>query len=116
MKKKLIYIASPYTIGDQFRNVQRQIEAANGILDAGHIPISPLLNAVYYNAQFERSWEFWMQIDFELLDRCDMLLRLDGPSKGADLEVAHAKERSIPVFEYNYCVTAKVITKFVDEI
>jgi hypothetical protein len=33
---KIIYIASPYTIGDVAANVHVQIEAAHKIMDAGH--------------------------------------------------------------------------------
>ena len=98
MIKKFVYIASSYTKIDNFVAVQRQIKVGNQLLDLGVIPISPLLNAVYYHAQKERDWEFWMDIDYSLIDKCDALLRLEGESKGADLEVIHAKEKSIPVY------------------
>lgn len=32
------------------------------------------------------------------VESCDCLLRLDGESKGADIEVSRAKELKIPVF------------------
>jgi hypothetical protein len=34
-----------------------------------------------------------------LLSRCDAVLRLPGASRGADLDVARARELGLPVFE-----------------
>ena len=96
---KKVYIASPYTIGDNFVNLQRQIDAGNALLDRSYIPISPLCNSVFYNMQKERTWEVWMEIDYKLIEDCDALLRLPGKSTGADLEVQHAQRLHIPVFE-----------------
>ena len=97
-KKKHIYIASPYTKGDQFCNVQKQIDCANKLIDMGYIPFSPLLMSVYLHAQIERKWETWMEIDYAWVEKCDELVRLEGESKGADAEVEHAKKLGIPVF------------------
>lgn len=97
-KKKHIYIASPYTKGDQFCNVQKQIDCANKLIDMGYIPFSPLLMSVYLHAQIEREWEIWMEIDYAWVERCDGLIRLEGESKGADAEVEYAKKIGIPVF------------------
>lgn len=36
--------------------------------------------------------------DLAWLERCDALLRVPGPSAGADREVAHARERGLPTF------------------
>ncbi len=97
-KKKHIYIASPYTKGDQFCNVQKQISCANNLIDKGYIPFSPLLMSVYLHAQIERDWQTWMDIDYSWVEKCDGLLRLEGESKGADAEVEYAKKIGIPVF------------------
>ena len=96
--KKWVYIASPYTIGNQYCNVQTQLRTANKLYDAGFIPIAPLLNTVYCHAQQERSWEFWLSICFALLDKCDIVFRCPGESKGADAEVAHAFNKGLQVF------------------
>ena len=96
-KKKFVYISSPYTLGDNFVNVNRQIQTGNELIDLGFIPLSPLLNSVWYHMQKERAWDIWMDIDYALLDKCDILLRLPGESKGADLEVTYAQEQGIPV-------------------
>ena len=85
-----IYIASPYTIGDNFVNVQRQIDAANKLLDAGLVPYAPLVMSAFMNMQRERNPDEWMEYDYHWLDRCEVLLRLDGKSDGGDKEVARA--------------------------
>ncbi len=84
--KKLIYIASPYTAGNQEENVLRQIKAANKIIDAGHIPIWPL-SSHYLHLEQPRPYDDWLDIDIELLSSCDALVRLPGNSNGADIEV-----------------------------
>lgn len=93
---KLIYIASPYTIGDVEKNVRRQIDAAHVIMDLGHAPVAPLLSHFLHLVR-ERHYDEWMAIDLVILKRCDVLLRLHGESKGADIEVETAKINGIPV-------------------
>ena len=38
-----------------------------------------------------------MEVDFPIVERCDVVLRLPGPSKGSDMEVEHAQETGVPV-------------------
>lgn len=96
---KLVYIASPYTKGDNFVNTQRQITTAIELLKhSGIVPFCPLLNSVFVNMQHEFSYDKWLEVDFTYLSKCDYLLRLSGESSGADKEVAYAKEHGIPVF------------------
>ncbi len=93
---KLIYIASPYTIGNMASNVRTQLEAAHCLLDLGHCPHAPLLNH-YLDIHRQRPEEDWMAMDFAIIYRCDILLRLPGQSRGADREVAFASDHRIPV-------------------
>jgi len=92
----VVYIASPYAKGDQATNVKRQIDTAHILMDKGFCPIAPLLSHFLQMAR-PRGEEEWMQIDFEIVRRVDVLLRLPGDSSGADREVALAKELGIPV-------------------
>lgn len=39
----------------------------------------------------------WIDYDLELVARCDAVLRIDGDSVGADIEVEYAKSHGIPV-------------------
>jgi hypothetical protein len=103
----VVYVASPYTKGDNFVNVQRQITTAIELLqNEGIVPLCPLLNSVFINMQHEFSYEKWLDIDFTYLGRCDFLLRLPGESNGADKEVAFAEEHHIPIF---YTVNALIM-------
>lgn len=96
MKMLVIYIASPYTKGDQATNVAVQVAAAHRIMDLGHCPIAPLLSH-YLHIYRQRPWGEWMLADLALLDRSDHVLRLPGESVGADMEVSRARELGISV-------------------
>jgi hypothetical protein len=93
---KLIYISSPYSFGSQADNVRVQLEAGHRILDMGHVPSVPLLNH-YLQIHRPRKPEDWLAMDFAIIPRCDVLLRLPGESEGADKEVAHAIRNAVPV-------------------
>ena len=45
-----------------------------------------------------KTHEQWLELDLELVRRCDALLRIAGESKGADQEVEFARANGIPVF------------------
>jgi nucleoside 2-deoxyribosyltransferase len=91
-----IYIASPYSIGDPHANVRAQIDAAGQLIALGYCPVVPLLSH-YIHERHPQDYETWMEIDFELLSRCDVVLRLPGKSNGADREVNYATALKIPV-------------------
>ncbi len=93
---KVIYIASPYTLGDVAENVAIQIEAAHKILDMGHCPVAPLLSH-YLHIHRQRPYQHWVEMDLALIPKMDIVLRLPGESKGADGEVALAQKLNIPV-------------------
>lgn len=93
---KLIYIASPYTLGDVAANVAVQKNAAHRILDLGHCPITPLLSH-YLHIHRQRPYHDWLKMDLAIIPRVDFLLRLPGESSGADVEVDHARIHHIPV-------------------
>ncbi len=107
----LILIAGPYRSGTgddptlMAANLHRLEEAAWPIFKAGHVPMigewvalpvlrgagatgvdDPLAEQVFYpTAQ-------------RLLQHCDAVLRLPGPSTGADQDVAIAQQRGLPVY------------------
>lgn len=92
-----IYIASPYTAGDVAQNVRRQIEAAEQLRAAGHLPFWPL-HSHYWHEVFPHDWQFWMDMDLEWVAHMDVVLRLPGDSAGADMEVERAAALGLPVF------------------
>lgn len=87
----VVYIASPYTVGDVAANVKRQIDMASYLINRGFCPIAPLLSH-FIQIQHPKPYEDWIEIDFELIRRCDVVLRLPGNSEGADREVAFAEK------------------------
>lgn len=91
-----VYIASPYSIGDKFANVKRSMMVADTLMDHGYIPFMPLLSH-FQNEAHPRPYEYWIDYDLTWVEACDVVLRLAGESKGADGEVAYAKEHDIPV-------------------
>lgn len=94
---KLIYISGPYTSGDVAVNVRSACLAGDAILEKGYIPIVPHLTH-FWHCISPKSWETWIKIDTTLIPFCDAVLRLDGISDGADIEVACAKKIGIPVY------------------
>lgn len=95
--KPKIYLASPYTIGDVAENVRTQIDMGSVLMDHGFTPHIPLLSH-FQHLVIPRPYKDWIANDLEWLPVCDAVLRLPGESKGADIEVARAKELDIPVF------------------
>lgn len=93
----LIYIASPYTLGDTALNVRAQIEAAEEIINLGHVPYVPLLTHFWHMIS-PHDHHYWMNLDRPWLLQCDAVLRLPGESKGAEEEVRVAQIHKMMVF------------------
>jgi hypothetical protein len=116
--RPLVYIASPYTLGDQAINARFQCETFDRLMNEFKVfPYAPLWNH-YQHSIFPRQAQDWVDHDNAVLVRCDAVLRLDvyyegevqagggmftyfqQESSGSDAEVALAVSRGIPVF-YN---------------
>jgi hypothetical protein len=111
VKALLILIAGPYRSGtgddpEKMAGNVRTMEAyALPLFRAGHVPIVgewlalPLVALAgsrrVGDAAFE---EVFHPIAERLLARCDAVLRVGGPSQGADLMVRVAQQRSLAVF------------------
>lgn len=98
--KPLIYVAGPLmSFGVQATNVRNGVLAALALMKAGIDAFCPHMS--WFADLFENEppdYERWISLDFNVLVRCDGLLRLPGRSPGADREVAFANEHGIPVF------------------
>jgi hypothetical protein len=107
----MILIAGPYRSGtgdDPDRmaaNLARLEEAAWPLFHAGHVPMIgewvalPVLRSAGATGVTDPLAERVMYPTAErLLHHCDGVLRLPGESKGADQDVAIARERGIPVW------------------
>lgn len=96
---KKIFIAGPYTKGDVAINVKRAMDVADKLINLGHAPYCPHLTH-FLHMNKAQPYEKWLILDSEYLKICDILIRLDGESNGADKEVQLAEKLNIPVF-YN---------------
>lgn len=120
------YIAGPISKGDLCHNVNQATAAFVALAKAGCAPMCPhwlvyakpcvagtksvavadteirdsascvCVGTVEGNPELTHA--DWLGIDLAWVDVCDFLVRLPGESKGADMEVARAMERGIPVF------------------
>lgn len=92
-----VYIASPYTKGNKIENVKKQIDCASELIDLGFAPFAPLLSHFIY-LKHPKGYPVWLKLGLEWIDVCDCLLRLEGDSPGADIEVDFALGIKKPVF------------------
>lgn len=94
--KPMIYTAGPIT-GDPFGCVRQSMDAWDRLRAMGAIPYCPQWTVIAEMVEHHR-YEQWMAYDFDVIGRCDALVRLPGISPGADREVAHAEGLGLPVF------------------
>jgi hypothetical protein len=110
MTPMLILVAGPYqsgTDGDPARmraNLDRLEAAAWPIFQAGHVPMIgewvalPVLRSAGATVHDPLADDVMYPTAQRLLQHCDGVLRLPGESRGADQDVAIARERGIPVW------------------
>ena len=116
--RKRVYIAGPISKGDLAANIRQGTEAFRKLAKAGYAPWCPhwscfshapspmdFLNgrqavAVIGTAQggIDLSHGDRCAVDLAWVAVADAVLRLPGESTGADMEVAEAMRRDIPVF------------------
>lgn len=107
----LVLIAGPYlsgTDGDPVRiaaNRERLEAAALPIYERGHLPMLgewlalPIIHAAGGREAGDAVFHAYQYpVAERLLARCDAVLRLPGASRGADMDVARARARGLPVF------------------
>jgi hypothetical protein len=96
-RQPFVYLAGPMAKGDKWDNLTVPSRLFKLLIERGIysfvpqwcLPISPMLQLDY---------EQWMEFDFQIIRRCDGLIRLPGESAGADREVTLAQELELPVF------------------
>lgn len=105
-KRKLIYIAGPYSHKSKKVSNAREraltLYAAKLITQGLHV-WSPITESHQYSKVLglKGSWDFWSEHDLLMLSKCDELrvLMLDGwdISVGVTAEIAEAKRLGIPI-------------------
>ena len=108
---KMILIAGPYRAGTNdnpellAQNVRFMETFALPIFRAGHIPIVgewlalPLVQLAGSQGVGDGPFnEIFHPIAVRLLERCDAILRVGGPSAGADEMVRVGRQRGLPIY------------------
>jgi len=97
--RPMVYVAGPYTSPDPVKNTHDTVHRASEMIDEGKVtPVVPHLTLLWHLVVPRTDVEFWYAYDLAILARCDAVLRLEGPSTGADREVAFAVELGLPLF------------------
>lgn len=95
-----VYVAGPISQGDSVGNCQRAIKIGFELMDQGYAPYVPHYSYFVDAASISGTGRYkqWISLDLSWISVCHGLLRLSGTSKGADREVAWAKQIGVPVF------------------
>ena len=104
-------IAGPYLSGtdgdpEKIAANRARLEAwALPLFERGHLPLIgewmalPIIHAAGGRSHGDDIFQAYQYpVAHRLIERCDAVLRLPGASRGADLDVARARELGIPVF------------------
>ena len=107
----LILIAGPYRSGTNddpeliSQNLKNLEAMALPIFRKGHIPMIgewvalPLMQLAGSKAIGDAVWdEIQYPVAHRLLEKCDAVLRIEGASKGADMDVQIARDKGLPVY------------------
>lgn len=102
-----IMIAGPYRSGSDDpaeweQNLAAMNAAAYQVFLKGHIPVIGVNLAlpVIQAAGMEHYENLMMPISLAAAERCDAILRIGGPSTGADMEVETFRSRGLPVYTF----------------
>jgi len=103
-----IMVAGPYhsgagTAAARQANLDVLNRAAYEVWEKGHLPIIgvnmalPMIQAMARVGE-ERYEQLMMPMSLALTERCDAILRVGGPSAGADQEVERFRRRGLPIY------------------
>ncbi|MFI0446723.1 hypothetical protein [Actinomadura sp. 6N118] len=110
-RELMILVAGPYRsgTGDDPRKLEANVQAMNEValklFRAGHLPVTgealalPLLETAGSTRPEDAAFqEIFHPVAERLLSRCDAVLRIGGPSEGADRMVAQARAQGKAVY------------------
>jgi hypothetical protein len=99
-RRPLLYVAGPYTHDDPVLNTHCAVRCATAVyLLTPYVPVVPHLTLLWHVID-PRPVEHWYAYDLHVLTRCDAIVRLPGPSTGADRELAAAVDLDIEAVAY----------------
>jgi nucleoside 2-deoxyribosyltransferase len=100
----LIYISGPFSHPDPVHGTQENILKASRVTleccRAGWATFCPHKNTAGFQHVQDVPYQFWMDMDLEILSRCDAVLLIEGwaNSPGASREFKFAQAHGIPFF------------------
>ena len=104
--RRVIYLASPYSHGNRIVRQSRANEVARiaGVLAARDniLVFSPIAHGhtIHYYSKDKPPYEYWMELSYAMLDRCDALyvamMRGWYQSGGVQAEIRYAHQHHIP--------------------
>ena len=106
----LVYVSGPISKGVLVDNIYNAMNVGISLIRAGFSVIVPHANCFMEaeiihdhafsptNEQAGIVYEDWMEMDFEIITRCNCVLRIPGESSGGDREVEFARALGMPVF------------------
>jgi len=89
-----VYIAGPVTLGDHYNNLGQAVRLQCELMRLGYSTLNPMLTM---GIPEKFSWSVWMDCCLPWVEAADILYRLPGKSRGADVEVEHAKKHGVTV-------------------
>lgn len=102
-----VYVAGPISTGDLQHNIDQARKAGLELIAEGFAPLVPQLTCfmggdtpsivVSGTSNCGVDHSVWLDVDLPWVGIADLVLRLPGESKGADMEVAHAIKMGVPV-------------------
>jgi hypothetical protein len=101
----LIYVAGKYKGEDEaekMANIGLAKQAAIDLWNRGHATICPHLNTMDFEYYTKLSNRDFVALDLLIVEKVDGIVMLPGweDSRGACIELDHAKKNNIPVWEY----------------
>lgn len=100
-KRKILYVAAPYTHPDPVENTHRVIKAASIIYDRGPwTPFVPHLTLLWHAIE-PHHVNWWYDYDLDHLRNCQGFVRFPGLSTGADNEEREAKHFGLEIVEFD---------------
>lgn len=99
--RPVLYVAGPYTNPDPVINTHAACRVGTALIEhTTWIPMIPHTSLLWH-AVTPRPVEFWYALDLALMERCDAIVRLPGPSVGADNEVRVARELRLREIDFD---------------
>jgi len=96
----LIYLDGPLT-GNEEANTRAAVVTAERLRKRGHFAYIPHLsnyqNQILQQLGYAPTYDQWLELDFEMIKRCDAMLFMDA-SPGAERERDYARKIGKPIF------------------